>query len=365
MDNDSEFERIMLTLQAHNDDITQILILNKKVIANHEHELFKTELEKFRPYQSRLLQASHKQAALMKELTTSFNVLLQDKRVRSEQSRYEAMTRQRAAVLTKYKRIYHEFLDLQAGVAAAKNWYSEMQDTVNSLEKNVEAFVNNRRSEGAQLLHQIEKDRASSSDGRGDKDRDRLKSLMERMSIDPSGTSSPARSPISRGQVSVSPSNPYGSYQSSSTSPDSYHNPSLPYAPQSMGYHGQAMQQRGDPRQTGKPDLRIQSSYDPSSFARLDYGQPVSPPPSQQHFSPNAQSSYNLPAQTPIQHQYMPAGFVPPPPPPGPPPLGPQQTFSPVSGNYPPNANRDGYQLPNNRQGQSSADPWAGLNSWR
>ncbi|CRJ96401.1 hypothetical protein BN1708_002136 [Verticillium longisporum] len=72
--------------QVHNDDISEILILNKKNIANYEQQLFQSELEKFRPLQNRLLQANQKQSAFMKELNSSFNTLLQDKRVRSEQS---------------------------------------------------------------------------------------------------------------------------------------------------------------------------------------------------------------------------------------------------------------------------------------
>ena len=42
-------------LQAHNDDISQILLLNKKSIANYETQLFQSELEKYRPYQNRLV----------------------------------------------------------------------------------------------------------------------------------------------------------------------------------------------------------------------------------------------------------------------------------------------------------------------
>src|SRR5450432_3045640 len=151
------FRRIInsLIVKVHNDDISQVLILNKKSISNYEAQLFQSELEKFRPYQTRLLQANHKQSSLMKELNVTYNNLLQDKRVRSEQSKYEAITRQRASVMSRYKRVYQEFLDLEAGLEAAKKWYAEMKETVNSLDKNVENLVNNRRSEGAQLLNQI------------------------------------------------------------------------------------------------------------------------------------------------------------------------------------------------------------------
>jgi hypothetical protein len=147
------------------------LILNKKSIANYEQQLFQSELEKYRPHQNRLIQATHKQAALMKELTVTFNNLLQDKRVRSEQSKYESIQRQRASVINKYKRAYQEFLDLEAGLQSAKRWYSEMKDTVESLQKNVETFVNNRRSEGAQLLKQIEQERAERAARRAQRQR--------------------------------------------------------------------------------------------------------------------------------------------------------------------------------------------------
>src|SRR5271155_3240259 len=103
--------------QVHNDDISNVLILNKKSIANQENQLFQAELEKFRPYQNRLVQATHKQQSLMKDLSKTFGALLQDKRVRSEQSKFEAITRQRGTVMARYKKIYASFNDLSAGLA--------------------------------------------------------------------------------------------------------------------------------------------------------------------------------------------------------------------------------------------------------
>ncbi|EOD45372.1 putative vacuolar protein-sorting protein bro1 protein [Neofusicoccum parvum UCRNP2] len=83
--------------KVHNDDISNVLILNKKQISNQENQLFKAELEKFRPHQNRILQANHKQSSLMKQLTQTYGDLLQDKRVRSEQNKYEAFSRQRSS----------------------------------------------------------------------------------------------------------------------------------------------------------------------------------------------------------------------------------------------------------------------------
>ncbi|CCU74271.1 cell death 6-interacting protein/vacuolar protein-sorting protein bro1 [Blumeria hordei DH14] len=170
--------------KVHNDDISQVLILNKKSISNYETELFQAELEKFRPHQSRLLSANHKQSALMKELTAILNTLLQDKRVIAEQRKVESLTRQRSAIKCKYQRVYQEFLELTTGLESAKDWYCEMMDTVNSLQKNVETFVNNRRSEGAQLLSKIEQEQQHARYVDGGES-ERMRDMMERMSMNP------------------------------------------------------------------------------------------------------------------------------------------------------------------------------------
>ncbi|RQM07931.1 hypothetical protein DH86_00000815 [Scytalidium sp. 3C] len=364
--------------KVHTDDISQVLILNKK--ANVESKLFQAELEKFRPYQNRLLSANHKQSSLMKELTVTFNNLLQDKRVRSEQNKYESIVRQQSGVMSKYKKIHQEFLDLEAGLQGAKKWYGEMKDTVESLSKNVDTFVSNRRAEGAQLLNQIEQDRASSASGQADRERERLRGLMERMSMDPSTSPSSAKSPRSQSlsYSSTSPSTRYpttnfaGQYQfptspqPPSTQPQSAH-PQSAYpsfsSPQNGSYYPAQAPQTGDPYfSAGKHTPQAQPGYNPSLYP----AQAVSPPPTQTSFSQNTQA-YNRGPHQQASQQYIPPGYIPPPPPPGPPPLGPQQTF-PQPGSPPPGGY--GYGMhPSQPQGgapqQSSSDPWAGLNAWK
>lgn len=371
--------------KVHNDDISQVLILNKKSIANYEQQLFQAELEKFRPHQTRLLHASHKQNSLMKELTSTFNALLQDKRVRAEQSKFETITRQRATVMAKYKKIHQEFVDLEAGLTNAKRWYSEMKDTVESLEKNVETFVSNRRSEGSQLLTAIEQERTNP-----DKERERLQGIMERMSLNTNASSNPPPRPQSISYSRASPSaqypatnaaspyqvpsattpqpsypqtvpshSPYGSQQNSS-----YPQPVPSQSPYGSLQNLSSYQQRPTPRSdsyNATQRVVAPGGYDPSSYPRRDQSQ-TSPPPTQQHFAP---SQYNYPqaqqTQQP-QQQYVPPGYIPPPPPPGPPPLGPQQTFS-----QPGYANGQGQgDYSQQRPGQQqSTDPWAGLNAWK
>mgnify|MGYP003739809517 FL=1 len=124
----------------------------------------------------------------MKELTRTYSDLLSDKRVRQEQNKYEAFSRQRGTVMSKYKKVHQALMDLQAGLERAKNFYSEMKDTVDSLYKNVEGFVGNRKAEGSQLLNQIESSKASSGAGGADREQQRLKEMMDRMSMNPSSS---------------------------------------------------------------------------------------------------------------------------------------------------------------------------------
>lgn len=366
------------------------MILNKKSIANYEQQLFEQELEKYRPYQNRLVQANHKQAALMRELTVTFNHLLQDKRVRAEQSKYESFQRQRASAINKYKRAYQEFLDLEAGLQSAKTWYKEMKETVESLEKNVETFVNNRRAEGAQLLNQIEQDRAASKSAQAALEQERLRGLMERMSMEQPPTSPqpattrPTPAPLSFSSAPMYPKTNFaGQYQLPSSPP-----PSQSAAPQS---YLQQLQQPGQGGFTYNPSShgRIPGPASPpatqSTFNIGHMRGPASPPATQTSFSqqPGRYSTYGNPAamqqqqhqqqphpqqqqQQQQQHSsYIPPNFVPPPPPPGPPPLGPQQTIHYGSEYYTGDPNAVPRPGSGQHHLQGQVDPWAGLSAWK
>lgn len=294
----------------------------------------------------------------------TFNNLLQDKRVRSEQSKYESIQRQRGSVVGKYKRAYQEFLDLEAGLQSARRWYAEMTETVESLEKNVESFVNNRRSEGAQLLNQIEQDRAANKSAQAALEQERLRGLMERMSMEPPSSSPntanstrPTPSPLNFSNASprYPQTNFAGQYQVPSSPP-----PVQTHAPQYQAAYNPSTYGR-TPGPTSPPPT--QTSFGAAAGMRPG---PVSPPPTQTTFGQSSRpySTYGNPhasTSTPSQ-TYVPPGFVPPPPPPGPPPLGPQQTVRYGDSKY----GYPGQQAPTSQQQpQNQADPWAGLNAWK
>ncbi|TKA81810.1 hypothetical protein B0A55_02160 [Friedmanniomyces simplex] len=397
----------------HNDDISNVLILNKKAITNQEAQLFKSELEKFRPHLNRILQANHKQSSLMKELTRTYGDLLQDKRVRSEQNKYEAFSRQRNAVLGKYRKVYQAYTDLQDGLSRAQQFYDEMRDTVDSLKKNVESFVENRRSEGGQLLSAIEAAKGSGAD----REQARLKELMERMSVSPAtqSSSSPipsmgeSRTSAAHRPAPLQPQTTYASqqplynpaasppitprYQSNGLQSPQYNNGQSQYqpTPTNSTFHQQHQQQQQQRPQSYNTQHPERNSYNPNT-----YGPVSSPPAHQQYFSPpptTSQQQYGTyhqqqPSTTQYgqqqqqqapqqQQQYaggpnVPPGWQPPPPPPGPPP---SQDYGALGGDQYP-AGPGGYAGDPRRSaaqqmgggggsGGGGGDPWAGLSAWK
>lgn len=303
----------------------------------------------------------------MKELTRTYSELLQDKRVRGEQNKYEAFSKQRNSVLAKYKKVYQAYKDLQAGLSRAQQFYDEMKETVDSLKKNVDSFVDNRRSEGAQLLSAIEASKGSGAD----REQTRLKELMERMSVSPSGQAanhSPA--PGFGDQRSSSQRPPPIQPQAQYTSQPMY-NPaaSPPITPQyrSNGMTSPAPYPTYQQHQQQQPNA---SNYNPNNYGA------ISPPAHQQYFNPPPNQQYNnyqQPSTTQYsqhtpQHSYggqqVPAGWQPPPPPPGPPPSHDYSAMQ--AGQYP--AGPGGYANDPRRAAPTQAqggDPWAGLSAWK
>jgi hypothetical protein len=341
----------------------------------------------------------------MKELTRSYGELLQDKRVRSEQNKYESFTRQRNTVMTRYRKVHTAFTDLLQGLSRAEAFYSEMKDTVSNLEKNVETFVNNRREEGGQLLGSIERKRQAASGENADRERERLRELMERMNV---GGGNPTPSPPQRTKSSASrppqlqgqPQPPRSSQPSTSypysnppTSPPYNAKPPTGYpsshspAPQQNPYSTYAhahhqMHPSAAPSQPQSYDQAYSSqqpqhtNYDPMSYPYTHAAaHQRSPPTTQPHMfghPPPPPPGMNIGyAGYPQQHGHsqLPQDYIPPPPPPGPPPGASSGTsqYSPYGGAYGQPIQGRPTPQPERQSGNGppGGDPWAGLGAWK
>ncbi|EXJ80651.1 hypothetical protein A1O3_06935 [Capronia epimyces CBS 606.96] len=287
--------------RVHTDDISNVLILNKKAIANQETQLFQAELEKFRSHQNRLISTVHKQSSLLRELTKAYGDLLQDKRVRVDQQRYDAVQKSKNSVLNKYRRVVTAHRDLIQGLKRAQTFYTDMKESVDSLEKNVESFVSNRRAEGAQLLHQIEQTKNSSADGQAAAEQKRIQELMNRLSMEPksaspSQTEAPGLPPLpaaintSRSPAPVSPSYP-------TTNPDPRFTIPPRHSPAPVVPNGYSNQLKPPSQQPANPSpvesqhafaqgaaAPLSTSYNPMAYPERSITTPIQQSGSQQHY---------------------------------------------------------------------------------
>lgn len=301
--------------KVHTDDISNTLILNKKSIANQENQLFQAELEKFRSHQNRLISTVHKQSSLLKELTKTYGDLLQDKRVRSDQQKYDGIQKAKSNVLHRYRKVFNAHEDLIQGLMRAQGFYSEMKESVDSLEKNVDTFVSNRRAEGAQLLGQIEQSKSNAAGGQAAAEQKRMQELMQRLSMDPKSTSPSQGRPPSVHHKSPPPQPSYPSNADPRFTIPPRDSP-VPVMANGYAQHNQPRTQSQNPSPVEQTSTQqysqgaaapISSGYNPMMYPDRNVASPISPQQSSAYpFSPMATQQPNLNAFFPPQQSHTP-----------------------------------------------------------
>ena len=90
------------------------MILNKKN-PNIESQLFTSELEKFRPYQTRLAGLLHKQQELLSEVVRGFKSLLQEQAGSREQADIESAQQQVDSLISRFRAARGGWEDVRDG----------------------------------------------------------------------------------------------------------------------------------------------------------------------------------------------------------------------------------------------------------
>lgn len=90
------------------------MILNKKN-PNIESQLFTSELEKFRPYQTRLAGLLHKQQDLLSEVVRAFKSLLQEQAGSKEQEEIQTAQQQVDALIARFRAARGGWEDVREG----------------------------------------------------------------------------------------------------------------------------------------------------------------------------------------------------------------------------------------------------------
>lgn len=142
--------------KARKDDISDVLILNKKT-PGIEQKLFATELEKFRPHQNRISATISRQEQLLEELTTTFTSVLKDKSNIKKQTKWDKIGRAKADLTRKIEEAVKIYPDLSEGSKRALQFYTDLKVLVDTIAQNVSQFISQRQQEGRQMLeHQTQ-----------------------------------------------------------------------------------------------------------------------------------------------------------------------------------------------------------------
>ncbi|KPV71620.1 uncharacterized protein RHOBADRAFT_49041 [Rhodotorula graminis WP1] len=356
------------------DDISHILILNRKGAADVQPALFATELEKFRPHQQRLTQTLQAQQSTLADVNSAFKALSEGTKARQVQGQWAAAERKKKDLSSRFGHAAQVYADVRQALDKGSQFYGDLLELVEGLQSQASSWLAGRTSERDRLASEADlKQRlegggggsSSSAASPGGLDRAMGALSLGGARSPPPNLSYPSPSPqpsypnpSSHAQYHQPsppppPSNPYGALPSSgafstgSTSPyqnraPSYPSPAPPVPPPapygaSSSYstapahspYGQPQQQR-QPSVPPPPPTPSTPSYLPpplkpvsyaSSPAHQPYGQPPSnpyaslPPPPPQH----QQYSYGQQQPPPPPQQHGQPAYGGPPAPPQPP----------------------------------------------
>lgn len=101
--------------RVHNDDISQLLILNRKS-QNVEPTLFAAELEKFRPHQARIQATIASQQSTLQQVQNVYGQLTAGKKGKEIQERFVKVERTKRELVARFKRAHDAYLEIRTGI---------------------------------------------------------------------------------------------------------------------------------------------------------------------------------------------------------------------------------------------------------
>ncbi|CAO3669251.1 unnamed protein product [Rhizopus stolonifer] len=136
------------------DDISQLLILNKK--ANVEEQIFASELEKFRPYQHRISATIQHQQQAIQDLTEAFKDLMEGADAQKLHSQHEKAEKVQKDLERDFVNAGMIYTEVKGGLGKGVQFYTGLQENIESLKHNIERFISERTAERNMLVQDIE-----------------------------------------------------------------------------------------------------------------------------------------------------------------------------------------------------------------
>ncbi|KDQ06193.1 hypothetical protein BOTBODRAFT_71084 [Botryobasidium botryosum FD-172 SS1] len=140
--------------KIQSDDVSHLLLLNRRT-PTVEPSLFAQELEKFRPYQTRLAATIHHQEATLEEVVVSWKKL-QSGKGKSLVKKAEGRDKRRTECIGRLLRAKEGWFEVREALRKGIKFYRELSETASSLHREVSRFVTTRGTERQSLVSQAE-----------------------------------------------------------------------------------------------------------------------------------------------------------------------------------------------------------------
>ncbi|KAG8886902.1 bck1-like resistance to osmotic shock [Tulasnella sp. 332] len=151
--------------KVQNDDVSHLLLLNRRTPGNVEPSLFQAELAKFQPYQARLGATIQAQAATMDEISNLYRSLTSSSKSREWLKKSEAKEKKRGEAIGRLIHAKEGWMDTVETLNKGLRFYADLTGLVGVLRRNVSGFVGTRGAERAQMVKKLEADTGNGGSG--------------------------------------------------------------------------------------------------------------------------------------------------------------------------------------------------------
>ncbi|SGY19128.1 BQ5605_C014g07568 [Microbotryum silenes-dioicae] len=137
------------------DDISHLLILNRKGSAALEPSLFATELDKFRAHQSRITATLQHQSSTLAEISADFKVISEGKKAREMQGRWGEAERHKRDLITRLGHAAQTYGEVRTALQKGLQFYGDLSELVEGLNNQVRSYLQERDGERSQMASSV------------------------------------------------------------------------------------------------------------------------------------------------------------------------------------------------------------------
>ncbi|CDZ97411.1 Predicted signal transduction protein [Phaffia rhodozyma] len=324
-----------------NDDVSQQLLVNRRA-HGVEPTLFATELEKFKPFRTRLDHTIEQEKSTLKETSQLLDDLNELRGARQTQDRWARAERAVKDLTARLKGQAEDYKEANSALRRGLEFYLQLKLLSDALRRSVKSFVTTREEERGRLVQQCERGSSSSSSiytsshssvGPPPPVPRAVSSGLDHFASLSIGSAQPQRQPSTGGSydwraipTSPAPTSPYppppsnlsSSFASSTIPPPP---PPLSQKPDPWDFGANGLSSAFNSHPSTVPTLHSAPSSAPT--AHSSYQSPPAPPSSTSSYSPHQStySNYGGPSQPAppaqlYQHQAHQQAYPPPLPPP-------------------------------------------------